>query len=115
MPDGQARFRILILTAPGSVEVLRGLLSAIRRSSTGGVINVTTETGRQPPAARRVAATTAVMEKLARYGPKATGAMGDGFGGVDYTVSTTRFTTHGCGRARKIWLMPNWACALTCQ
>ncbi|EMZ8549066.1 TonB-dependent receptor, partial [Salmonella enterica] len=32
-----------------------------------------------------------------RYGLKATGAMGDGTqsGDVDYTVSTTRFTTHG--------------------
>lgn len=32
-----------------------------------------------------------------RYGLKATGATGDGTqpGDVDYTVSTTRFTTHG--------------------
>ncbi len=35
-------------------------------------------------------------------------------GDVDYTVSTTRFTTHGIvtiAAHRKIWPMPNWAYA----
>ena len=49
---------------------------------------------------------------------KATGAMGDGThaGDVDYTVSTTRFTTKGYrdhSGARKISLTPNWVYALT--
>ena len=50
-------------------------------------------------------------------GWKATGATGDGTqpGDVDYTVSTTRFTTHGYRdhewRTEK-FVMPNWAYAL---
>lgn len=53
-----------------------------------------------------------------RYGLKATGALGDGTqrGDVDYTVSTTRFTTHGYrdrSSAQKSGPMPNWACAWT--
>jgi iron complex outermembrane receptor protein len=75
--------------------VLRGPFSALYGNASGGAINVATETGSQP----------AVVESSGyygsygswRYGLKASGATGDGTrpGDVDYTVSTTRFITHG--------------------
>lgn len=116
MPDGQGQISNIDINSIQDVEVLRGPFSALYGNASGGVINVTTETGRQPPTLE--ASSYYGSYGSWRYGLKATGAMGDGTqpGDVDYTVSTTRFTTHGYrdhSGARKIWLMPNWACALT--
>src|SRR5690606_31775144 len=63
--------------------------------ASGGVINVATETGKQPNTIE--ASSYYGSFGSWRYGMKATGAMGDGTqpGDVDYTVSTTRFTTKG--------------------
>ncbi|EBY3496517.1 TonB-dependent receptor [Salmonella enterica subsp. enterica serovar Enteritidis] len=91
MPDGQGQISNIDINSIQDVEVLRGPFSALYGNASGGVINVTTETGRQPP----------TLEASSYYGSygswRATGAMGDGTqpGDVDYTVSTTRFTTHG--------------------
>ncbi len=55
--------------------------------------------------------------KLALWA-KATGAMGDGTqrGDVDYgMVRFTATATAITAVLEKIWLMPNWAFALTCQ
>ncbi|MFT0097614.1 TonB-dependent receptor PqqU [Salmonella enterica] len=85
MPDGQGQINSI-----QDVEVLRGPFSALYGNASGGVINVTTETGIE-------ASSYYGSYGSWRYGLKATGAMGDGTqpGDVDYTVSTTRFTTHG--------------------
>lgn len=95
MPDGQGQTSNIDLSSVQSVEVLRGPFSALYGNSSGGVMNVTTETGRQPPMIE--ASSYYGSFGSWRYGMKATGAMGDGTqaGDVDYTVSTTRFTTHG--------------------
>ena len=94
MPDGQGQTSNIDLSSVQNVEVLRGP-SALYGNSSGGVMNVTTETGRQPPTIE--ASSYYGSFGSWRYGMKATGAMGDGTqaGDVDYTVSTTRFTTHG--------------------
>ncbi|EAS8988691.1 TonB-dependent receptor [Salmonella enterica] len=90
MPDGQGQISNIDINSIQDVEVLRGPFSAPYGNASGGVINVTTETGIE-------ASSYYGSYGSWRYGLKATGAMGDGTqpGDVDYTVSTTRFTTHG--------------------
>ena len=87
MPDGQGQTSNIDIGSVDTIEVLRGPFSALYGNSSGGVINVTSQTGTQPP----------TVEASSYYGMKATGAVGDGShaGDVDYTVSTNRFTTHG--------------------
>lgn len=95
MPDGQGQTSNIDLTSIDSVQVLRGPFSALYGNASGGVINMTTETGKEPPTLE--ASSYYGSYGTWRYGMKATGAMGDGThaGDVDYTVSTTRFTTQG--------------------
>lgn len=95
MPDGQGQISNIDINSIQDVEVLCGPFSALYGNASGGVINVTTETGRQPPTLE--ASSYYGSYGSWRYALKATGAMGDGTqpGDVDYTVSTTRFTTHG--------------------
>ncbi|WP_024560570.1 TonB-dependent receptor PqqU [Franconibacter pulveris 601] len=95
MPDGQGYTSNFDLNSIDSVEVLRGPFSALYGNASGGVIDVKTETGAQPP--KIEAGTWYGSYGSVRYGLKATGATGDGTqaGDVDYSVSTTRFTTHG--------------------
>jgi iron complex outermembrane receptor protein len=95
MPDGQGQTSNIDLTSVDSVEVLRGPFSALYGNASGGVININTQTGQQPPTIE--ASSYYGSYGTWRYGMKATGAMGDGThaGDVDYTVSTTRFTTKG--------------------
>ncbi|MFT7830334.1 TonB-dependent receptor PqqU [Salmonella enterica] len=90
MPDGQGQISNIDINSIQDVEVLRGPFSALYGNASGGVINVTTETGIE-------ASSYYGSYGSWRYGLKATGAMGDGTqpGDMDYTVSTTRFTTHG--------------------
>lgn len=95
MPDGQGYTSNFDLNSIDSVEVLRGPFSALYGNASGGVIDVKAETGAQPP--KIEAGTWYGSYGSVRYGLKATGATGDGTqaGDVDYSVSTTRFTTHG--------------------
>ncbi|XES86314.1 TonB-dependent receptor PqqU [Franconibacter pulveris] len=95
MPDGQGYTSNFDLNSIDSVEVLRGPFSALYGNASGGVIDVKTETGAQP--SKIEAGTWYGSYGSVRYGLKATGATGDGTqaGDVDYSVSTTRFTTHG--------------------
>ncbi|MFE4110141.1 TonB-dependent receptor PqqU [Kosakonia sp. YIM B13611] len=95
MPDGQGQTSNIDLNSVESIDVLRGPFSALYGNASGGVMNVTTQTGREP-------ATIEVSSYYGsfgswRYGLKASGAMGDGThaGDVDYTVSSTRFVTQG--------------------
>ena len=95
MPDGQGQTSNIDLSSVERVEVLRGPFSALYGNASGGVLNVTTQTGQQPPTIE--ASSYYGSFGSWRYGLKATGAMGDGSqaGDMDYTVSTTRFVTHG--------------------
>jgi len=95
MPDGQGQTSNIDIGSIAHVDVLRGPFSALYGNSSGGVINVETETGQQP----------ATLEAGSWYGSfgswrnsvKASGATGDGSqpGDVNYTLSASRFTTHG--------------------
>ncbi|MEX9250820.1 TonB-dependent receptor plug domain-containing protein, partial [Salmonella enterica] len=49
MPDGQGQISNIDINSIQDVEVLRGPFSALYGNASGGVINVTTETGKQPP------------------------------------------------------------------
>ncbi len=95
MPDGQGQTSNIDIGSIDSLEVLRGPFSALYGNSSGGVINVNTQTGSQPPTIE--ASSYYGSFGTWHYGLKATGAVGDGCqaGDVDYTVSTNRFTTHG--------------------
>lgn len=95
MPDGQGQTSNIDLNSVASVEVLRGPFSALYGNASGGVIDVKTETGEAPPTIE----TSSYYGSFGtwRYGLKASGETGDGTqpGDVNYTVSSTRFTTHG--------------------
>ncbi len=95
MPDGQGQTSNIDINSIESVDVLRGPFSALYGNSSGGVMNVTTQTGEQPTTIE--ASSYYGSFGSWRYGLKATGATGDGTqpGDVDYTVSTSRFATHG--------------------
>ncbi|AVB74758.1 TPA: TonB-dependent receptor [Klebsiella pneumoniae] len=95
MPDGQGQTSNIDIGSVDTIEVLRGPFSALYGNSSGGVINVTSQTGTQPPTVE--ASSYYSSFGTWHYGMKATGAVGDGShaGDVDYTVSTNRFTTHG--------------------
>ncbi|WP_276726427.1 TonB-dependent receptor PqqU [Pantoea septica] len=95
MPDGQGQTSNIDISSIDHIEVLRGPFSALYGNASGGVINVDTQTGQQPT----------TLEAGSWYGSygswrnsvKASGATGDGTqaGDVNYTVSASRFTTHG--------------------
>ncbi|RWT61387.1 TonB-dependent siderophore receptor [Klebsiella quasipneumoniae subsp. similipneumoniae] len=95
MPDGQGQTSNIDIGSVDTIEVLRGPFSALYGNSSGGVINVTSQTGTQPPTVE--ASSYYGSFGTWHYGMKATGAVGDGShaGDVDYTVSTNRFSTHG--------------------
>ena len=95
MPDGQGQTSNIDIGSVDTIEVLRGPFSALYGNSSGGVINVTSQTGTQPPTVE--ASSYYGSFGTWHYGMKATGTVGDGShaGDVDYTVSTNRCTTHG--------------------
>ena len=49
MPDGQGQTSNIDIGSVDTIEVLRGPFSALYGNSSGGVINVTSQTGTQPP------------------------------------------------------------------
>ena len=98
MPDGQGQTSSIDIDSVDRVEVLRGPFSALYGNSSGGVIQVFTEAGRDPPMAQASAA--AGSYGTYRYGAKASGRRGS----LDYLLDATRFTTDGYrdhGAARK--------------
>ncbi|CCG86541.1 TonB-dependent receptor PqqU [Erwinia piriflorinigrans] len=95
MPDGQGQTSNIDMNSVGKVEVLRGPYSALYGNASGGVVNIDTFTGSQPT-------TLEAGTYFGSYGSwrnsiKASGATGDGSqaGDVNYTLSGSRFTTHG--------------------
>lgn len=95
MPDGQGQTSNIDLNSVDRVEVLRGPFSALYGNASGGVINIATQQGSQPASVE--ASSYYGSFGSWRYGLKAQGATGDGSqaGDVNYTVSATRFSTHG--------------------
>ncbi len=95
MPDGQGQTSNIDINSADKVEVLRGPYSALYGNSSGGVVNVETQTGSQPAALE--AGSYYASNGTWRNSLKATGATGDGTraGDVNYAVSASRFTTHG--------------------
>lgn len=95
MPDGQGQTSNIDINSIDKVEVLRGPYSALYGNASGGVVNIDTETGSQPTTL--TAGTYYGSFGSWRNSVKASGATGDGThaGDVNYTVSGSRFTTHG--------------------
>ncbi|MFV0262562.1 MAG: TonB-dependent receptor PqqU [Kluyvera sp.] len=95
MPDGQGQTSNIDIGSVDHIDVLRGPFSALYGNSSGGVVNVTTESGKQPTTLE--ASSYYGSYGTWHYGMKASGAVGDGThaGDVDYTVSTNRFITSG--------------------
>lgn len=95
MPDGQGQTSNIDIGSIDHIDVLRGPFSALYGNSSGGVINVETETGQQPTTLE--ASSWSGSYGSWRNSVKASGATGDGTqaGDVNYTVSASRFTTHG--------------------
>lgn len=93
MPDGQGQTSNIDISSAERVEVLRGPFSALYGNSSGGVIQVFTESGEGPP--RIESSVMAGSNGQRRYGLKASGSNGDGAGALDYVVSLNRYSTDG--------------------
>ncbi|WP_424692606.1 TonB-dependent receptor PqqU [Erwinia sp.] len=95
MPDGQGQTSNIDINSIDKVEVLRGPYSALYGNASGGVVNIDTQTGSQPTTL--TAGTYYGSYGSWRNSVKASGSTGDGThaGDVNYTVSGSRFTTHG--------------------
>lgn len=93
MPDGQGQTSNIDISSAERVEVLRGPFSALYGNSSGGVIQVFTESGEGPP--RIESSFMAGSNGQRRYGLKASGSNGDGAGALDYVVSLNRYSTNG--------------------
>ncbi|KDB92021.1 TonB-dependent receptor plug domain protein, partial [Bordetella bronchiseptica D989] len=91
MPDGQGQTSNIDIGSAGRVEVLRGPFSALYGNSSGGVVQVFTEQGSDPPEATGSAA--AGSFGTWRYGAKLRGA--SAADGLDYVLDFNRFTTEG--------------------
>lgn len=95
MPDGQGQTSNIDINSIDKVDVLRGPYSALYGNASGGVVNIDTQTGSQPTTL--TAGTYYGSYGSWRNSVKASGATGDGthVGDVNYTLSGSRFTTHG--------------------
>ncbi|MBP7565250.1 MAG: TonB-dependent receptor [Burkholderiaceae bacterium] len=90
MPDGQGQSSNIDIGSIERVEVLRGPFSALYGNSSGGVMQVFTETGEGPPALTGGFAVGS--DGLRRYSLKGSGSTD---GGVDWLLSGSRFETDG--------------------
>lgn len=93
MPDGQGQTSNIDIASIDRVEVLRGPFSALYGNASGGVIDITTERGSDPP---RIDGGFAVGSYgTQRHGLKALGEADAGGSLIDYSVSLNRFETKG--------------------
>ncbi|MBV4411316.1 TonB-dependent receptor [Enterobacteriaceae bacterium YMB-R22] len=95
MPDGQGQTSNIDINSADAISVLRGPFSALYGNASGGIIDVKTQAGRQPNSLE--AGTWYGSFGSWRNEAKASGATGDGTqaGDMNYTLSASRFTTHG--------------------
>jgi iron complex outermembrane receptor protein len=89
LPDGQGQISNVDLSSADRMEILRGPFSALYGNSSGGVIQVFTEDGRDPPTIG--GSVNGGSWNTWRYGLKANGASGS----LGYVVSASEFTTDG--------------------
>ena len=89
MPDGQGQTGSFQLLSAERIEVLRGPFSTLYGNSSGGVITVFSESGRDPP--------TAAMNAVAgSFGTWSAGVKVNGIAGpVGYVAAINRFATEG--------------------
>lgn len=93
MPDGQGQTSNIDIGSIDLVEVLRGPFSALYGNSSGGVIQVFTQDGADPP--EITASGWGGSYGTWRYGAMASGVSGTGAGQLDYVLDLSRFTTDG--------------------
>ena len=95
MPDGQGQTSNIDIGSIDHIDVLRGPFSALYGNSSGGVINITTARGTQPPTLRMSSSYSSFGTW--RNSVSASGSTGDGQhpGDVDYLISGSKMTTHG--------------------
>ncbi|NYT37947.1 TonB-dependent receptor [Allopusillimonas soli] len=91
MPDGQGQTSNIDIASIDSMEILRGPFSALYGNASGGVVQVFTEHGKDPPTLESSFA--AGSDSQFRYGAKASGARAGT--GLDYLVSANRYVTQG--------------------
>lgn len=89
MPDGQGQTSNIDLASAARIEVLRGPFSALYGNSSGGVVQVFTEDGENPP--RVQAGLSAGSYGTYHYGIEASGVRD----ALDYVLSANRLTTDG--------------------
>jgi iron complex outermembrane receptor protein len=89
MPDGQGQLSNVELGSAASVEVLRGPFSALYGNSSGGVVQVFTQTGQAPP---RLEAGLGVGSDGQR---RAHSALSGADGAFDYVLGASHFQTGG--------------------
>ncbi|MGE4368996.1 MAG: TonB-dependent receptor family protein [Burkholderiaceae bacterium] len=93
MPDGQGQTSNIDIASIDRVEVLQGPFSALYGNASGGVIDITTEKGSNPPVTD--GGFTAGSYGTRRYGLKALGEADAGDTLIDYSVSLNHFRTDG--------------------
>lgn len=89
LPDGQGQTSNIDIGSVDRVEILRGPFSALYGNSSGGVLQVFTETGEGAP--KLGYSFAAGSDGTVRQGAKASGASG----AIDYLLSTSDFQTDG--------------------
>lgn len=97
MPDGQGQTSNIDMSSIDRIEVLRGPFSALYGNSAGGVLQIFTEKGDGPPSLQ--GRFSAGSDGQRHYGIKAGGSQplrgDDRTPGIDYLISTNRYTTQG--------------------
>lgn len=93
MPDGQGQTSNIDIASIDRVEVLRGPFSALYGNASGGVIDITTQRGANPP--RLEGGFAAGSYDTQRYGVKALGETDAGGTLIDYSASLNRFQSEG--------------------
>ncbi len=89
LPDGQGQSSNIDIGSTDRVEVLRGPFSALYGNSSGGVIQVFTESGEGPP--KLSLSTAGGSFGTSRIGAKASGSTA----AIDYLLSGSHFHTNG--------------------
>ncbi len=116
MPDGQGQTSNIDIGSVDTIEVLRGPFSALYGNSSGGVINVTSQTGTQPPTVEASSYYGSFgtwhygMKALAPLATAATQAM---WITRSQPIASPPMAIAITAARAKIWRTPGWGCAST--